>query len=388
MRAITSIANSAKRELAFLARDRWSVAMITWFPGILLLVIAIAFSRGVLRDVPVVIVDHDRSPMSRDLARRVTALQGVYVAAATESLDKAWSQVRSRNAYAVLYIPRETTREIEKGNGATVFVYYNASFLLTSQSAMRELTSAVQSENANLALIRSSFVRGRFGADALPARVQARIMFNPEKSYEHFLTSLLYPAILQLAFSLGVVGAMGRELRDATGPAWLRECGDRPLTALIGKLLPYVFLFLVYGVAASAWLAYRGAGVAGNPAVLILGYLAMYLAYASVASLLIGLTKSMVVALSLTGIYAGVAMAFSGAPFPTIDAPIFTRIWSELMPFTTFVHIQSQQLDIGSDWRDSLHRFGRLAVFVLTAGVIGARLYLRALSDETAWRRR
>lgn len=383
-----AMAASARRECAFLRGDAWSAAMVTWFPCLLLVVVAAIFVRGTLHDIPVAVVDHDHSPASRELVRRLDALQGVFVTATPASLDAAWSQVRRRDAYAVIYIPDGMSRQLDRGEQATVFSHYNASFMATGQAASREIAGAVQAMNAHLASARGMYLQGRAGAQAMPAQVQAVVMFNPEKSYEHFLISLLFPAILQLALCLGVVGALGRELRDGGGPAWLAACGQRPLAAIVGKLLPYLVLFTLYGGLGTAWVAARGGGIAGSAGMLLAGYVMMFLAYAGIGLLLVGATRSMVMALSLTGIYAGVAMAFSGTAFPTIEAPLFTRTWSELMPFTAFARLQSQQLDIGSHWVDSLRPLRVLASFVVVAGGPGMVLYARALKDPASWGRR
>lgn len=384
-----AILASARREVAFLRGSRWDVAQITWIPWALLIVLALVFSGSVLRNVPIAVVDHDHSQTSRALVRMLNAAPGVYVRAMPASLDQAWSLVRQLDVYAVVYIPRDISREVGRGATGTVFAYYNASYLTTGQAAYREIAGVLQAQNADLSRGTDIYVHGRSGMRAVPVQVQSKILFNAERSYEHFLESLLFPAVLQLAFCLAVVGALGRELRDGTAHAWLEASGGRLVPAVAGKLLPYGLLFLLYGAIALLWVGgVRSGDIAGSFTMLLLGYAGMYLAYAAIGSLLIGATRSMATALSLTGIYSGVAMAFSGGTFPTIEGPLFTQFWSRLMPFTAYVKLQVQQLDVGVPWQYSLWPLATLLLFIVIAGLPGLCLYSRATHDPGSWGRR
>lgn len=383
-----AIRASARRELDFLRRSPWDIAQITWIPCALLLLLMSVFSGSVLRNIPIAVVDHDHSAASRALIRMLDAAPGVYVRQVPASLDQAWPLIRTLDVYAVVYIPRDASRQVDRASTGTVFAYYNASYLTTGQAAFREIAVVVQAQNAELSRGRDIYLRGRSGVRSVPVQVQSKVLFNAARSYERFLESLIFPAILQLAFCLAVVGALGRELRDGTAVQWLDTSGGKVMAAVAGKLLPYLLLFLLYGALALFWVGVVRGGIAGSMSLLLTGYTFMYLAYAAIGILLIGATRSMASALSLTGIYSGVAMAFSGGTFPTIEGPLFTQIWSRLMPFTAYVKLQIQQLDTGANWQASLWPLATLLLFVAVAGTFGMRLYGRAVRDPGSWGRR
>ena len=115
---------------------------------------------------------------------------------------------------------------------------------------------------------------------------------------------------------------------------------------------------------------------------------AMYLAYGGIALLLVGATRNMGTSLSLTGLYAGTSLAFSGATFPVQGAPLFAQVWSQLLPFTAYLKLQAQQLDLGAAWTASLSLLGTLLLFVLVAGGAGLRLYARGARDPASWGQR
>ena len=381
---------SAAREAGFLLRSPWDLALVTWIPCALLVLMAWLFSAGVPRGLPIAVVDLDHSATSRELVRRLHAAPGLDVAARPVSLEAAFSDARALRVYAVVHVPAGSGREVLRGGSATVFSWFNASYQVAGQAAERDIADAVQATSARLALTAVAPLRGPGSVRAAPVAAQTGVLFNPCRSYEHFLLALLFPAILHLALCVAVVGAFGRELRDATVQAWLGEGRGRLLVAsTAGKLAPYLLLFTLYGCLGLAWLAgVRGGGVAGSATALVLGQLLLYLAYAAVALLLVAATRNMASALSLAGLYAGASLAYSGATFPTAGGSLFVRLWSELLPFTAYLKLQAQQMDVGSPLAVSARPAGAMLLYTMLVGAAGLLLYARAARDPAAWGRR
>lgn len=386
---VQALLASAEREVRFLLGSPWDLALATWIPCALLVLVAWLFSAGVPRGLPIAVVDLDHSATSRELARRLQASPGLEVAARPVSLEAAFSDARALRVYAVVHVPAGSEREVLRGGSATVFSWFNASYQVAGQAAGRDIADAVQATSARLALTAVAPVRGPGSVRAAPVAAQTGVLFNPGRSYEHFLLALLFPAILHLALCVAVVGAFGRELRDTTVQAWLGAGHGRLLASAAGKLAPYLLLFTLYGCLGLAWLAgVRGGGVAGSATALVLGQLLLYLAYAAVALLLVAATRNMASALSLAGLYAGASLAYSGATFPTAGGSLFVRLWSELLPFTAYLKLQAQQMDVGSPLAVSARPVFAMLLYTVLVGAAGLLLYARAARDPAAWGRR
>lgn len=379
---------SAVRECMRLRADPWDLAMATWIPLLALALFAWMFGAGVPRALPVAVVDHDNSVMSRELVRMIDAAPGLQVAARPADMQQAWAAVRAAEVYAVVHVPEGSGREILRGGSAVVFAYYNASHQTAGQAAERGIGDAVQAAGGRFVRADVARIRGPDAVRAPPLRVQATVLANAARSYEQFLLGLLFPALLYLAACLAMVSALGRELRDGTAGEWLQSCGDRLLPAVAGKLAPYLLLFTVHGTGSLVWLAAIRGGVAGSAALLLAAQAGLYLASAGIALLLVGATRNLGVALSVTGLYAGTALAFSGATFPMQGAPLFAQAWSRLLPLTAYLRLQVQQLELGADWTASLPTVGGLLLFMLVAGGIGLVLYGRGARDPAAWGQR
>lgn len=378
-----ALAASAWREWRFIRRNPWEWAQLVWLPCLLMATVIATFSGVFLRQVPIAVVDADQSPLSRALIRKLDAAPGLTVVARPQSLPEAWSLARQRTIYAVVHLPPELMRQVGRGESAKVTAYYNASYLATGQTAGREIALAIQSGAAAAGPPRA-------GARPSPLRVQSIALFNPERSYEQFLVGLLLPAVLHLGFALAAAGALGRELRDGSALSWLDGCGQRLFPALIGKLLPYLLLFTLYGALAQAWIVGAGGEGLGLGRVILLfaGLVLLYLAYGTLGLLLVGVTRNMTLALSVIGVLAGGSLAFSGATFPVIGAPLFTRIWNALLPFTAYVELMMQQLMMRAQPFVSLWPLGKLLLFIGLTGTAGLFFYGRAARDPTQWGRR
>ena len=379
---------SALRECARLRADPWDLALATWIPLLALALLAWMFTAGVPRELPVAVVDHDNSAVSRELVRTLDAVPGLRVASRPAGLPQAWSEVRAVRTFAVVHVPAGTERQILRGGSAVVFAHYNASHQTAGQTVLRGIGEAVQATSAHLVRREVALAGGPQAARQPPLRVQATVLANAARSYEHFLLGLLFPALLHLAACLAMVSALGRELRDGSAGAWLGECGDHLLPAVAGKLAPYLLLFTAYGTLSLVWLAAIRGGVAGSAVLLIAAQAAMYLAYGGIALLLVGATRNLGTSLSLTGLYAGTSLAFSGGTFPVQGAPLFAQVWSQMLPFTAYLKLQAQQLDLDAAWTASLSLLGTLLLFVLVAGGAGLRLYGRGARDPASWGQR
>ena len=374
---------SFRREYAYLARSPWDLALLTWLPLLLCGLIAWQLSAGVLRDLPVVLVDQDGSAIGRDLAIRIEAAPGLALVAHVPDMRAAERLVRAKRAYAAVLLPPDTARRALAGQ-APVILYYNASYSAAAATVQREAAAVIDAANARMAVERIAAIAPPGSVRAAPVRAATNIAWNAPGSQEQQLVSLLHPALLHLLFMLALVSAFGRELRDGTGGEWGPALG-----ALAGKAMPYLAVFMLWAVLVTVWLAgVRGWQIAGSSGLLMLGWLLMYLAYLGVALLLVGVTRTMSQALSLTGIYAGASFAFAGAIFPLDQASGFARLWGHILPFTHFARLLARTWIADAPWAAAMLPMLAMLAIALVTAVPGAILYRRAAADPASWGRR
>jgi ABC-2 type transport system permease protein len=374
---------SFRREAAFLARNPWDLALLTWLPLVLCALIAWQLSGGVVRDLPVALVDAERSALSRDIAIRIEGAPGLRLAFTVTDMGEAEALARAGTVEAIVLVPAEATQRAFAGRGQ-IMLYVNAAHSAASSTIQRDMAAIIASANAREAVEQIAAVSQPGTVRPAPLKVSSVIAFNAPASQEQQLVSLLHPALLHLLFMLAVVSAFGRELRDATVAEW-RPDG----AALAGKAALYVLAFMAWGAGVTAYLAgFRGWALASAPVLLMAGYFAMFAAYAGVSLLLVGLTRCMSQSLSLTGLYAGASFAFAGAIFPVDQASGFAKVWAEVLPFTHFARLLALNWITGAPAAVAAAPLLPLALIALVTAVPGVWLYMRAAQRPQDWGKR
>ena len=387
--ALRAFQGSLRREIAFLAAHFWDRALLSLAPLALMALLAVEMSSGVMRDLPVVVVDADASALSRELVRRLDAAPALKVVEQTGDMAAGERLVRMRRAYLLVFIPAEVTRDVLRGETGKITLFFNASYATPSGAALREASNVISAYAGELSARQTAAIVGPGKVRAAPLGARTTVLYNPQGSYELQLVGLLHPAMLHLVFMVAVVSALGHELRDGAMGAWLNGSTGENLACVAGKLTPYLAVFMAWGLAACLYLAtVRGWPIAGSLAMVMAGYAAMYLAYVGVALLFVGLTASMAQSLSLTGIYAGASFAFAGAIFPVESASAFARVWSALLPFTAFANLWAEQFVMAAPVAVSLRQVLVLLVFLAVGAAIGLPRYLHAAQRPDLWGKR
>src|SRR5690554_2512303 len=388
-RFYATLKNACQDEWRFLQSSLWDRALVTWIPAVAVILIAALFWQAVPRALPIVVVDSSHSTISRDIIRKVDSTPAVSVVAQALNLADAWPLVEQNQAHAVLYIPPQTDKSISTNQPATLFTFYNATFTTAGGTAVREIESVIKQLNQSIAIEYNALSLGPSVLKPAPITAQVNLLFNPARNFEIFLLGLLLPGMLHFVLCMAVASTYVRELRDKTIQQWLDRVGGHAAGAIMGKSLPYILLFSLYGMAAIFWLAYiRGDGVPGSLIALLLGNVLLYCAYAALALLLAALAPDMSTALSGVGLYAGTSLAFCGATFPIDGASLFARLWHHLLPFSTFVKLDVAERYINAPNSLTLFYLFILLLFVLIPGGIGYLAYKKAINTPEKWGQR
>jgi ABC-2 type transport system permease protein len=329
--------------------------------------------QGVVRELPVAVVDEDQSTLSRAIVRDVDASPTVRVVPARD-LPTAFSEVRSERVQAVLYIPHGLVQGFVRPPAAAVQIFYQSLFFSTGTTVSKAMNTAVtDSLEENAPDILSS--HGLPAARRLEPRVQITILGNPAGSLEWFLSGLIQPCVLQLYVACMTVVALGRELREESLADWARQSGGL-VGALAGKFLPYVIVTSLFGVAWIVWLVlFRGGRVEGSLPLIVVGQAILYAGTAAISGLLVAAIRKIFDPLVISVVYAGTAIAYSNASLSLNEGSAVARFWSQAIPYRHYIDFQMGQF-LGTPFSEALYPLGALALYIAVAGA-GAVLLLR-----------
>lgn len=383
--------NSARREATRYRQSGWDFAMITWVPLLSCALIWWIFSAGLPRQLPIGVLDQDHSGLSRQMQRFLDATPGLKLVDSYDDASQAMQALRRADVYAVVQMPPDFARRINLGQSTQVTLLHNAQLGTHSGLIQRDVRAAVATLSAGVEMT----ARNQRGQSLLTTRVamepiQAKMLtlFNVSLNYEQFLATALIPALLHiLAMTVGA-WAVGRELRDSSLGQWL---GEQPNwveagAALLGKLCWPLLSLGVVGVGALLGLTWgRSWHPPGSLLWVSLGLLALLALSLVMGALAAVATMSLRTALSITGFLSAPAFAFSGVGFPLGSMPALAREWAQMLPYTHYIRLQMEQLQMGAPVRYSVPILPGLLASTLILSLSCTLLLERASMQTDRW---
>jgi len=232
------------KELIELRQDPRLFGIVIMAPIIQLFLLAYAATTDV-RNVPIVIVDADRSTASRELIRRFDAAPSfslVEVASDTAAIDR---HLQRGSAWLGVAIPSGYAESLAQGRRETVQVVADGSDANSAGVSLSYATNLIAALGQELRAQRpsASALPGSTGAPGgFDARV--RVWFNPTLESRYFMIpgviALLLLVVTTNLSSMGIV----REKEVGT----LEQLNVTPLARwqlIVGKLLPYALVGLI-----------------------------------------------------------------------------------------------------------------------------------------------
>ncbi|MDC1107036.1 ABC transporter permease [Prolixibacteraceae bacterium] len=374
------------REIKMIRQKKLLLWLSVFLPLLSFIFFATLFSKGVATELPVVVVDNDGSSLSRKLIKMVDQTQSIQVVFKETSLSDAKMHLYEGEAYGILYIGDEFSKDIYQGIAPKVVSYYNNSFLLPGGLVNKGLTTVVKTFAAGLSM-QSKMKKGMSEDQALiatvPISIDTHVLVNPTTNYFYYLVTALLPVMLQIFVVMCTVYAIGTEFRDRTSSEWLECARGNMLVALMGKLIPYILIFSIVGLFMNSLLFnYFNVPNEGSLFILNVGLLVMIIADMSMGILFLCLNPSLRMAMSFSSFYGAVAFSFSGLTFPFHSMPPLAEGLSKLWPFTQYLELLIGQAFRGLIWYSTLLPIGLMLIFVFIPIVFSRKMKIFCLNDK------
>ena len=367
----------ARRECRWLLHDRVALILMFGVPLFAFVVMTAVFSRPVIRDLGLVVVDEDRSDTSRALVEHVAASPSLSIVARAPDLASAARAIRSGDAIAAIYIPPDFERDLKSDRRPQVVGFYNQQYLTAAGIASSGLSDSLSAAAAAAA----PAAHGAPAASSVGSLASETIVLvNPQKNYAQFLLRALLPMIIHVAIALTAGYAVGSEFRRRSMRAWLASAGGNPVVALAGKLAPLFAIFFMIMLAVALILEglmeipFKG----DLPMMLAAGSM-LIVAYLALGALLQLLAGDLATGLGLTGLVVSPAFGYAGVGFPTLGMNAFAHVWSAILPLRWYMAVLLGQAARGLPVHDSARPFAALAGLTMLYALL-ALLRLRAIA--------
>ncbi|MBK8482058.1 MAG: ABC transporter permease [Proteobacteria bacterium] len=359
----------AYKELLHMVRDQQVVYMALGMPLVMLLLFGYAVSFDV-EELPIAVLDHDRTPAARALLRRLEASDAFVVRSHASDGAAIETLMRRGTVRAGVVIPAGFARQLARGEQATYQLLLDGADGTTARIALAYAFGATAARAAN--------DTAHAAAPLLEPRVRA--LFNPALRSALFIVPGLAAVIIGILAVLMSTITVAREWERGSMEQLFATPVDR-LSVVLGKLLPYVaigLLQLLLVLTAGAWLF----GVPLHGSLLtLLAAAVLFLAGALGQGLLISMvTRNQQVATQL-GAISGVLpnLLLSGFIFPPDNMPLPMRVLSHAVPARYMVAVMRGVLLQGKHWAQLWPQFVGLALVAAALLTVSTLRFRRSL---------
>ena len=368
------------RELRYLLTHKWDLCLVTLTPLLIIVLFSSMFYQGKPEHLPIAIIDQDQSELSQNIEKYVSHNSTLKIVLISQSPDDVEKLLNQTKIWGYISIPAGAEQRLVQAQDAEISIAFNQSYF----SVGNAISSAMLLSTLEASI---DFTRQNYLANSLPyldiptPNVKISPLYNPSLSYEFYLEPFMIPAILHLLLCCCVAFAVGQELKFNTTGQWLNQ--HSIFSALLTKVLVYVLIFTAWTWAWMFWLIeIRGWFIAGQLWMILLGQFFFYSAYALISSTVVLATRDLAKSFGFIAVYGGSSLSFAGVTLPLNNAPLFTQFWANIIPYTPYAKLQTEQWVIGSPVSTSLLPLAVLAAYCLfyfTTAYLFLKKYLKGV---------
>lgn len=328
------------KELIQLKRDKMTFAMVIMIPLVQLMLFGYAINTNV-RHIPVAVVDHSQTALSRVLVQTIAATQVVTFSQKfydIKSAEKALEQAKIR---AILIIPHDVSQRIAR-HASVGFGLPAATDEDTSRPVAQWLVDGsdtmISGAIKGLRNMPLSELLSRPTNRNTPT-FEVTLFYNPEQRTAVNIVPGLVGIILTMTMIMFTSAAIVRE-REHGNMEMLITTPIRSIELMLGKIIPYIFIGLLQ-VSIILGLGYMVFNVPINGGLWDLFYITLLFI---AASLTLGLVISTIATNQLQSMQMTIfvllpSILLSGFMFPYEGMPLLAQYISEALPATHFMRL-------------------------------------------------
>lgn len=197
-------------ELKLVFRDSAVVMMFLIIPLGYPLLYTYIYNNEVERDVKVVVADESHSALAREFARYIDASPDVAVIGYKDNLEEAKECMRRKEAYGILYLPREFSKNLNTKRQANVILYADMSSMLNYKNIALCVSDVSLKMGADIRLKDMGYKSKGDDTVTKNAVLSEWIAYyNPSNGFAGFLIPAVLILIIQQTMLLGVGTLVG-----------------------------------------------------------------------------------------------------------------------------------------------------------------------------------
>ncbi len=332
------------------------------------------FSGGLPDDVPIGIVDEDRSSTSRTFCQQLDATQ-LGKAVMYGSFASAREDMTRGKIAAVCVIPEGMNENIQAFKQPKITFYVNGLYFVSGALAWKDLLTMVNLTNG---AVQREMLRAKGFNDSQimgmirPIDIDTHQIGNVTTNYNYYLTGILLPGILEMIVILVLIYSLGAELKFGTSRHLMDTAGHSIVTALAGKLLVWTLVFSAIGfliiMLLYHWLHFPISGSIFN---MFIAVLLLVISSEAAGIFILELLPVPRLALSVGALYSVLGLSLSGFTLPLEAMPPYIQGLAVMFPLRHYYLFHVQEVIFGAGfagwWQEVIHML--VFLFIPLAGL-------------------
>lgn len=363
---------SIREELSKLKTDRLMLIACLIIPICVNLLVGWQLSKGVIDKVPMAIVDYDNSQLSRQIIGYFVTNDAVDVKYQIKDQAELEALINSSEVRAGMVIPKDFSKKVTALEAPTIMMLYDGSHMSMTSISKAKATEILISTRVGASIKQLQARMGKSYDEAyniaMPISFQNRMLYNPTKNFNYFMTPGYGTVICQLGIGLTAVLCVRlRREEEEKRRSELGYIGGKVLFyGILGSLAIIINIFVQVYVFK---IPCRGS----LPTAYALSILYMF-AVASLAVAISACLRNRVFGMAVSGLLLIPNSILAGYTWPLISMIPSYKWMANLIPFTHFgdnlrdIYLKGSTVDIWSDIR-FLIMYIVIMLLVGTAGI-------------------
>ena len=366
---MSALLNVFRRELRRMTSRRIYFASCIVLPLFSLVFMATIFGHGQMENLPVGVVDADQTSLSRSIVRMVDATPELQVTKQYANETEARKAMQKKEIYGYLLI--------SSGIKSLCYYYHNAMLSVGGElhSTFETLLKRVSVTPIVTEAVGLGESQTNITSFLIPVSEEEMVSYNPNRNYAIYLSQPFFFVFLQVLLLLVTTYALGSESKFGTSDEWLQMAKGNIGIAVIGKLLPYTFIFMVMGVLANVvFFNWMKMPLPCSLWVMIGITILFILATQALALLLYAIFPVLSLIISVVSMIGSLGATLSGVTFPVnfMDTPVY---WASfLFPIRHFVEVVQSLLYLEGSFSNYWTNLVILLLFILSPILLLPRL--------------
>ncbi|MBO4349868.1 MAG: ABC transporter permease [Proteobacteria bacterium] len=316
-------------------------------------VVATVYGERVVLDIPVYVVDHDNSTVSRTLRQFLEASPDLHVVGALDTPEEAKDHLYEGDVAAVIYIPSGLSQAIKTQNGGTIMAYIDGTSIIAAKNVSKAVQTVVKSTSVGVSMIavqKQGVHDSKLLGMLQPINLDVERPFNALTIYSEYLLPVLVFFCLYI-FICVMTCAVYQEVPKTK----ITEHVIRRRYFYLGRLFGVFVLSFTLGMVIYSYCLPRVDIVLHSSPLMAMTALTVFIIVSQILFSITNLALPVTVAMTVSYLICMCSVMMAGLTWPLESMPWYIQEISSWLPLTPFLQSVQVFMYNNATWSDLSH---------------------------------